>query len=105
MDEFGLFVFGALVVMFLVFYAIGKWYPGSGAEQVDWRPTRSPEVEAQLEMEDLQQMLDAQNERRRRTGRPEITEEQVAAQVEEDRRWRDELIERYRRESEGDLEA
>lgn len=105
MDEFGAFVFGSLIVVFLIFYAIGKWYPGSGAEQVDWRPTRSPEVEAELEMEDLQQMLDAQNERRRRSGRPEITEEDVAAQVEEDRRWRDELIERYKRESEGDTEA
>jgi len=105
MDEFGVFVFGSLIAVFLIFYAIGKWYPGSGAEQVDWRPTRSPEVEAELEMEDLQQMLDAQNERRRRTGRPEISEEDVTAQVEEDRRWRDELVERYRRESEGDVEA
>jgi hypothetical protein len=105
MDEFGVFVFGSLIAVFLIFYAIGKWYPGSGAEQVDWRPTRSPEVEAELEMEDMQQMLDAQNERRRRSGRPEITEEDVAARVEEDRRWRDELVERYRRESEGDVDS
>jgi hypothetical protein len=105
MDEFGVFVFGSLIAVFLIFYAIGKWYPGSGAEQVDWRPTRSPEVEAELEMEDMQQMLDAQNERRRRTGRPEITEEDVADRVEEDRRWRDELVERYRREGEGDVDG
>ena len=105
MDEFGVFVAASLLAVFLVFYAIGKWYPGSGAEQVDWRPTRSPEVEAELELEDMQQMLDAQNERRRRSGRPEITEDDVTAQVEEDRRWRDDLIERYRRESEGDVEA
>ena len=105
MDEFGVFVFGSLIAVFLIFYALGKWYPGSGAEQVDWRPTRSPEVEAELELEDMQQMLDAQNERRRRTGRPEISEEDVTAQVEEDRRWRDELIERYRREGERDAEA
>jgi hypothetical protein len=105
MDEFGVFVFGSLIALFLIFYAIGKWYPGSGAEQVDWRPTRSPEVEAELEMEDMQQMLDAQNERRRARGDAEITEEDVAAQGEEDRRWRDELIERYRREGGGDVEA
>ena len=105
MDEFGVFVLGSLIAVFLIFYAIGKWYPGSGAEQVDWQPTRSPEVEAELEMEDMQQMLAAQNERRRRSGRPEITEEDVAERVEEDRRWRDELVERYRRESEGDVEA
>jgi hypothetical protein len=105
MDEFGVFVFGSLIAVFLIFYAIGKWYPGSGAEQVDWRPTRSPEVEAELEMEDMQQMLDAQNVRRRRSGRPEITEEDVVERVEEDRRWRDELIERYRKESEGDVDT
>ena len=105
MDEFGVFVFGALIGLFLLFYAIGKWYPGSGAEQVDWRPTRSPELEAQLEMEDLDQMLEAQNERRRRTGRPELTEEGIRADVAEAERWKEELIERYRKESEKDVEA
>jgi hypothetical protein len=105
MDEFGVFVFGALLALFIVFYALGKYYPGSGAEQVDWRPTRSPELEAQLEVEDLDQMLEAQNERRRRSGRPELTEEQVAAQVQEDERWKRELLDRYQRKSEGDVEA
>ncbi len=98
MDEFGVFVFGALLVVFLIFLAIGKWYPGSGAAQVDWRPTRSPELEAELELEDIDQMLEAQNERRRASGRQELTEEQVRAQVEEDERWREELAERLRRE-------
>jgi hypothetical protein len=105
MDEFGVFIFCSLIALFLVFYALGKYYPGSGAEQVDWRPTRSPELEAQLELEDVDQMLEAQNERRRRSGRPEITEEQVMEQVEEDERWKKELLERYQRESEGDVEA
>jgi hypothetical protein len=81
MDEFGVFIFGALIALFIVFYVLGKYYPGSGAEQVHWRPTRSPELEAQLELEDLDQMLEAQNERRRRTGRPELTEEQMRAEV------------------------
>jgi hypothetical protein len=101
MDEFGVFVFGALIALFLVFYALGKWYPGSGAEQVDWRPTRSPELEAQLELEDVDQMLEAQNERRRRTGRPELTEEQIVAQVEEDERWKQEQLERQHEEEGG----
>ncbi len=105
MDEFGVFVFGALIALFIVFYALGKYYPGSGAEQVHWRPARSPELEAQLEVEDLDQMLDAQNRRRRQTGRPELTEEQVIAQVKEDERWKRELLERYRRKAKGDLEA
>jgi len=43
MDELGVLVFGAVVVVVLIFLALGKRYPGSGAEQVDWRPTRSIE--------------------------------------------------------------
>jgi len=95
-DEFGLFVFGSIVVVVLVFLAIGKWYPGSGAEQVDWKPTRSYEDEVRLELEDVDQMLEAQNERRRASGRPEITEEQIRAEVAEEERWRKEEAERYR---------
>ena len=56
-------------------------------------------------MEDLQQMLDAQNERRRRRGSPELTEDQVRAEVEEAERWRADLAERYRRESAPDVES
>ena len=100
MDEFGVFVFGALVVVFLVFLAIGKWYPGSGAEQVDWRPTRSYEDEIRLEMEDVDQMIEAQNVRRRADGRPELTEQQIRGEVEEEERWREEELERYKREHE-----
>jgi hypothetical protein len=99
MDEFGVFVFGALAVVLLVFLAIGKWYPGSGAEQVGWRPTRSPELEAELELEDVEQMIEAQNVRRRASGRAEITEESVRARVEEDERWRERRLGRQRPES------
>jgi hypothetical protein len=91
-DEFGVFVFGAIIVVALIFLAIGKWYPGSGAEQVDWRPTRSPEVEAELELDDIDQMVEAQNVRRRATGRPEISEEDAREWVEEDERWRRKLL-------------
>jgi hypothetical protein len=91
MDEFGVFVVGAFVVVGAILFALGRWYPGSGAEQVDWRPTRSPELEAELELDDVDQMLEAQNERRRASGRPELTEDDVREQVAEDQRWRDEL--------------
>lgn len=99
MDEFSVFVFGMLVVLVLIFLAIGKWYPGSGAEQVDWKPTRSPELEVELEMEDVDQMLEAQNERRRARGAPELTEEDVEEQVREDERWRREQTEKWRESS------
>jgi hypothetical protein len=97
-DEFGVFVFGAIIVAGLIFLAIGKWYPGSGAEQVDWRPTRSPELEAELEIDDIDQMVEAQNMRRRATGRPEISEEDAREWVEEDERWRRELLDRRKDE-------
>jgi hypothetical protein len=100
-DEFSLFVFGSIVVVVLIFLAIGKWYPGSGAEQVDWRPTRSYEDEIRLELEDIDQMIEAQNERRRASGRPEITEEEVRAEVDEAERWRKAESERYKEEGEG----
>jgi len=96
MDEFGVFVLCMLVAVFLIFVAIGKWYPGSGAEQVDWKPMRSYEDEVQLELEDVDQMLEAQNERRRASGRPELSEDDVRAQIDEDERWRKEQAARYR---------
>ncbi len=98
MDEFGVFIFFALLGLLLVFLALGRFYPGSGAEQVDWKPTRSPELEAELELEDINQMLEAQNVRRRRDGRRELTEEDVQARVREDERWRSERLESSRRQ-------
>ena len=65
---------------------------------MDWRPTRSPEVEAELELDDVDQMIEAQNARRRASGRPEITEDDIRAQVAEDERWREELRRAPRRE-------
>jgi hypothetical protein len=97
-DEFAVFVLGGFIVAIGILLALGRWYPGSGAEQVHWRPTRSPEVEAELELDDVDQMLEAQNARRRASGRPERTEDDVRAQVAEDERWREELRRRARRQ-------
>jgi hypothetical protein len=74
----------ALALLLVVFLAIGKWYPGSGADVLDWQPTRSYEDEIRLEIEDIDEMLEASNERRRRTGRPELTEDQVRLEVEQE---------------------
>jgi hypothetical protein len=95
-DEFAVFVLLGGLVVLGIFLALGKWYPGTGADQVDWRPTRSPELEAELELDDVDQMLEAQNARRRASGRPELTEDDVHAQVAEDERWRAELRRRAR---------
>jgi len=79
--EFILAATGGLIALTLVFIAIGKWYPATPAEFLDWKPTRSYEDEVQLELDDIDQMLEAQNERRRRTGRPEISEDDIRAEV------------------------
>jgi hypothetical protein len=55
-------------------------------------------VEAELELDDIDQMLEAQNERRRATGRPERSEEDVSMQVQEDRAFIDDYAERVKRE-------
>ena len=55
-----------LMVVFVVL--LGIFYPGSGAEQLDWQPTRTPELRPQNEVDDVQQMLDATNERRGKRG-------------------------------------
>jgi hypothetical protein len=73
---------GLLVILVL----LGLFYPGSGAAQLDWRPTRTAEEEVQNEIDDLDQMMEAANERRRRRGEAELTEEVLHAQVREDLR-------------------
>jgi len=71
-----------LIVLCLVLLA--RAYPGSGADLVDWKPTRSHEVEAQLEIDDVQQMIEAQNEYRRRRGEAELTEDDANQMARED---------------------
>ncbi len=79
---------GILAFMVGVLLVVGHFYPGSSAGLVDWVPTRSPEVEAQNEIDDVRQMLEAQNEMRRRRGAPEMTEEDLERGVAEDERLR-----------------
>jgi hypothetical protein len=79
---------GIVAFMIVVLLVVGHFYPGSSAGLVDWYPTRSPEVEAQNEIDDVRQMMEAQNEMRRRRGAPEMTEEELNAGVAEDERLR-----------------
>ena len=97
-------VVGGLLVWVIV---LGLWHPRSGADVLDWRPTRSAELEAQNEIDDLDQMLQAMNARRRARGEPELTEEMLEARVLADRRDQDRLRERYLADSESqaDVEA
>lgn len=88
---FVLLTIGMLAAIIGVLLLVGHFYQGSSADLVDWKPTRSPEVEAQNEIDDVRQMLEAQNEMRRRRGAAEIDERKLRAEVEE------EELERLRR--------
>jgi hypothetical protein len=92
-DSFTLVVVGGLGALVLVFWLLGRYYPGSGLEQLGLQSARElTERREELEAEDLDQMLRAQNERKRARGEPEVTAEEVEADVlrqrdEARRRW------------------
>jgi hypothetical protein len=91
------FVLGSvLVVLFLVgvIVVVGHFYGGSNASLVDWYPTRSPEVEAQNEIDDIRQMVEAQNEMRERRGAKALDESELRREVAEQEQDRIEWPER-----------
>ena len=75
---------GGVALLLVVLLLLGRFYPGSGAQQLDWRPTRSPELEVQNEIDDVDQMREAVNRRRRARGEAELTEDDLRARVAED---------------------
>ena len=76
-DPFPLIVVGGILLVVGVIAVIAQLYPGTGADLLDWRPTRSYETEIELEMQDVQQMLEAQNRYRRKRGERELTEDDI----------------------------
>jgi hypothetical protein len=99
-DSFAIVVFGALGVLILWVWLLGKYAPGSGLEQVGLRSAREiTESRESLEAEDLAQMLEAANARRRRRGEAEVTVADLELQVmndfnEQQRRRREYLADR-----------
>ena len=87
-------VFGGLLAFFVItVLLLGLFSKRSARDYLDWKPTRSPELELQNEVDDVAQMIAAQNELKRRRGAPEITAEEIEARVradrEQQRRWRE----------------
>jgi hypothetical protein len=74
---------------------LGVYSPRSGADVLDWRPTRSPEAESQNEVDDIAQMLEASNTLRRRRGAPERTEDDIAGAVHAEQRELDRRAREY----------
>jgi hypothetical protein len=75
-DTFPLIVLGGIAVTVGLLVLLARLYPGSGADLLDWGPARSYEQQVELEMQDVEQMLAAQNEYRRKRGESEITEDE-----------------------------
>ncbi len=81
-DPFTLVVVVGLAALVLVFWMLGRYYPGSGLEQVGLKSARElTERREALEAEDLDQMLRAHNARKRARGEAEVTAEELEARV------------------------
>jgi len=98
--DFVLLSLGSVALIIGLLVLLARAYPGSGADLVDWRPTRSYEDEARLESEDIQQMIEAQNVMRRRRGKADLTPSDASQMAREDQ----EIRERQRRSYDDKLD-
>ena len=81
MDSFPIIVLGGLLILVGFLVLLARLYPGSGADLLDWGSTKSYEHEVELEMQDVEQMIEAQNAYRRKRGEREITEDEFREDV------------------------
>lgn len=80
MDTFTLVSTVLVGALILTLILLGIFSKRSALEILDWKPTRSPQAQAEDEVDDIEQMIAAQNELRRRRGKPERTLEDVEAE-------------------------
>ena len=75
MDAFLAIVLGSIALALAAFIVIGILNtPGTGSEQLGWRTTHEHDrTHAVRDAEDLEQMLEAANARRRARGEQELT--------------------------------
>jgi hypothetical protein len=92
-DPFTIAIGGLMVLFIVAIILLGLFSQASPRDYLDWKPTRSPELEIENELDDVAQMIEAQNAMKRRRGAPEISEEEMErrtrADAEELRRWRE----------------
>jgi len=68
-------VFGGMVIAFVVVIALAALFDPRTGRAIVGGSLRSDEAEAEIEAVDIDQMIEARNERRRLAGRPDIGEE------------------------------
>lgn len=108
MDPFAAIILSGIVVIVVSVWLVGRFYPGSGLEQVGLRSAREIyESREALEAEDLDQMLAAHNARRRARGQSEVTAVDLEMQVSADLRDQERRRQAYMADRELDqlLEA
>jgi hypothetical protein len=92
-DPFTIAIGGLMALFIVAIILLGLFSQRSPRDYLDWKPTRSPELEVENELDDVVQMIEAQNAMKRRRGAPEISEEEMEARTradaEELRRWRE----------------
>jgi len=94
-DPFAVIMLGGTAGLVVALYLLGRAYPGSGADVLDWKPTRSAETEAQNDIDELDQLMEAANRRRRRLGQPLITADTLDELVQESSQERTRRSEEY----------
>ena len=60
----------------LILVLAARMYPGSGADLLDWDPSKRMETRYAAEYEDMDDMLESHNRRQRDQGLPEHTEDE-----------------------------
>ena len=108
MDAFALVVLGAMLALVLMIWLLGRYYPGSGLEQIGLRSAREiAESREELEAQDLDQMIEAHNARRRSRGEGELNATEVEMRVMQELREQQQRREAYLADRELDqlLEA
>jgi hypothetical protein len=81
MDLFGLIVFGGIAVLLLVLLALGAFSRRRVRDITHHGDHEALAARLRIEERDIPEMVDAQNEYRRRQGRPETTEGEVRQRV------------------------
>jgi hypothetical protein len=95
-DPFALIILSGVAVMVIAVYLVGRFYPGSGLDEIGMRTARQIiEDREALEADDLDQMLAAHNARRRAHGEREVTAHELELRVVEDMRDQQRRREEY----------
>lgn len=81
MDAFSLIVFGGLALVVLTLLGLGAFSRRRVRDITHHGDHEALAARARIEERDIPEMVEAQNEYRRREGRPELTEQELRRQV------------------------